>query len=96
MNNLNRPIIFICSKAMDNGKLFNTIEEALNYLHQQVYHAKLHLNAKLQDMKVDEDSFTVTVEQYDYFTGTSVVEYKIKNATEKDAKIIRNYFQINL
>lgn len=93
---MNNSIIFICSMSIDNGKPFNTIEDALNYLYQRIYHAKLHLNAKLQDMKVDENSFTITVEQYDCFRGTSVVEYKIKNTTEKDAEIIRNYLQINL
>lgn len=52
------------SDGTDNGKPFNSLEEAIEYLYQQAHHSKVHLDGVLKDMKVTEDAFILYIEKY--------------------------------
>lgn len=87
--------VYICTRAISNGKPLNSREEAIQYLYQTILHSKTHLNAKLIDMKADEESFTIITEEYDYFKGRTQVKHTIKTASLQDANLIKKYFEIN-
>ena len=83
------------SEGTDNGKPFNSLERAIEYLYQQAYHSKIHLNGVLKDMKVTEDAFILYIEQYQFLRGRAVEEMGIRIASKDDAEKIRSYFKIN-
>lgn len=43
------------SDGTDNGKPFDSLEEAVKYLYQQALHSKVHLDGVLKGMQVTED-----------------------------------------
>ena len=83
------------SDGTDNGKPFNSLEEAIEYLYQQAYHSKIHLDGVLKDMKVTEDAFILYIEQYHFLRGRAVEEIGIRIASKDDAEKIKSYFEIN-
>jgi hypothetical protein len=86
--------IFI-SSGTDNGKPFDSIENALSYLYNSAKHSKIHLNGVLKDIKMTENSFILCVEQYNMFLGRTVIEIGIRVANSSDLLTIRKYFDIN-
>ena len=83
------------SNGTDNGKPFNSLEEAIEYLYQQEHHCKIHLDGVLKDMKVTEDAFILYIEEYNFFRGRAVEEIGIRIASKDDAEKIKFYFEIN-
>ena len=83
------------SNGTDNGKPFNSLKEAIEYLYQQAHHSKIHLDGVLKDMKVTEDAFILYIEEYNFFRGRTVEEIGIRIASKDDAEKIKFYFEIN-
>lgn len=78
------------SDGTDNGKPFNSLEEAIEYLYQQAHHSKVHLDGVL---KVTEDAFILYIEKYQFLRGRAVEEMGI--ASKDNAEKIKSYFEIN-
>lgn len=83
------------SDGTDNGKPFNSLGKAIEYLYQQAHHSKIHLNGVLKDMKVTENAFILCVEKYQFLRGRVVEEMGIRIASKDDAEKIKSYFEIN-
>lgn len=85
-------MIYKSSISTDDGKPFTNIDEALQYLYNALFHAKTHLNAKLIDMEVQENSFIITTEETNFF-GKMMVKRGI-NGIDDPIKI-KKYLEIN-
>lgn len=83
------------SDGTDNGKPFDSLEEAVKYLYQQALHSKVHLDGVLKDMQVTEDAFVLYVEKYHFLRGRAIEEMGIRIRTACDAEKIKSYFEIN-
>lgn len=83
------------SNGTDNGKPFNSIDNAIEYLYQQAHHSKVHLDGVLKDMKVTENAFVLYIEKYQFLMGRAVEEMGIRIASKNDAEKIKSYFEIN-
>lgn len=83
------------SAGTDNGKPFNSLKEAVEYLYQRAHHSKVHLDGVLKDMKVTEDAFVLYIEQYQFLRGRAVEEIGIHIASKDDVEKIKSYFKIN-
>jgi len=83
------------SDGTDNGKPFDSLEKAIEYLYQQACHSKIHLDGILKDMKVTEDAFILYIEKYQFLRGRAIEEVGIRITSKNDAEKIKSYFEIN-
>lgn len=84
------------SDGTDNGKSFNTLEDAMKYLYQSAFHIKLHLNGTLKNVKATKTSFSLFIETYNWLIGKKYIqEVGIKLCAPEDIDIINSYFEIN-
>lgn len=62
------------SDGTDNGKSFNTLEDAMKYLYQSASHIKLHLNGTLRNIEVTKTSFSLFIETYNWLIGEKYIQ----------------------
>lgn len=84
------------SDGTDNGKSFDTLNDAMKYLYQSASHIKLHLNGTLRNIEVTKTSFSLFIETYNWLIGEKYIqEIGIKLYAPEDIDMINSYFEIN-